>query len=234
MPGVRCTVCDHPLRSEIDTVLIVNKESLRSIARRFKVSHDSLHRHRKKCLPSQQLRAAEQLRDMEANELVAHQIMARRVRIGLLQRTWDDLEQVKTERGAVMRDVPGGSTGLLLRRLRKIGMGKDAEMVEDNELDAVMLRELRKIAEQAARELGQLQAAAPASITNNTVVVFQPGAIQAGSVVAEIDEASQLSSIISRARLAAPEGDLAGVDPADGDVIDLTPQPSSDPSDIDS
>lgn len=54
-----------------------------------------------------------------------------------------------------MAKVAGGKTGLLCRTQKGLGSGKDFEIVDEFELDAALLRELRAHEEQAARELGQ-------------------------------------------------------------------------------
>jgi hypothetical protein len=98
------------------------------------------------------------------------------------------LLQVAKERGEDMRDVPGGSTGLLTRKYKSIGGGNDAEKVEEHELDATLLKEVRGYQEQAAKELGQW--AEPKSAAGRqTLVIVTPaiGATAQRSRPAEID-----------------------------------------------
>ena len=45
MPRV-CTICPHPRRAEIDQALVTGNAPLRDIARQYRVSKDSLARHR--------------------------------------------------------------------------------------------------------------------------------------------------------------------------------------------
>lgn len=63
-----------------------------------------------------------------------------------------------------MRDVPGGHTGLLLRKVKRITVeSEDSEgkthygqrEIVEHELDGTMLREFRDYMKQAAQELGQ-------------------------------------------------------------------------------
>jgi hypothetical protein len=54
-----------------------------------------------------------------------------------------------------MASVPGGATGLLVRRVKRIGTGPSAGAVEEFAVDTRILRELRAHEQQAARELGQ-------------------------------------------------------------------------------
>lgn len=51
--------------------------------------------------------------------------------------------------------VPGGETGLLVRQLKQIGAGRDAQVVEEYAVDVGLLKEIRATEEQAAKELGQ-------------------------------------------------------------------------------
>lgn len=70
---------------------------------------------------------------------------------------WLRMRRIIDERAAApgMLDIPGGTTGLLVKRLRQVGTGKNAEVVEEYELDAALLRELREIENLVANELGQ-------------------------------------------------------------------------------
>ena len=55
-----------------------------------------------------------------------HAIARRHRRVARLQDRWDRLDQVVQERAAdpQMQDVPGGKTGLLVRRIKVIGSGQ--------------------------------------------------------------------------------------------------------------
>lgn len=77
-------------------------------------------------------------------------------RLGALQQRWELLEQVRRERAAEMGDeAPGGGTGLLVRKFKTLGSGAAAETVREYAVDTGMLREIRELEEQAARELQQ-------------------------------------------------------------------------------
>ncbi len=78
-------------------------------------------------------------------------------RIDRLNADWLRLQQVIAERAAdpTMADVPGGTTGLLVRTVKALGHGADARIVEEYAVDTGLLRELRAHEEQAAKELGQ-------------------------------------------------------------------------------
>lgn len=54
-----------------------------------------------------------------------------------------------------MAEVPGGDTGLLVRKLKSIGSGENTKTVEEYAVDTGLLSELREHEKQAAQELGQ-------------------------------------------------------------------------------
>lgn len=78
-------------------------------------------------------------------------------RVAALQDRWDRMKRVIAERAESpeMQNVAGGTTGLLVRQLKKIGAGADAEIVEEFVIDAALLKEMREHEKQAAQELGQ-------------------------------------------------------------------------------
>lgn len=78
-------------------------------------------------------------------------------RIDAYNDRWRRLRQVIVARAddPELRDVPGGSTGMLVRTFKGIGGGERAEMVEEFAVDVGLLRELRELEKQAAQDLGQ-------------------------------------------------------------------------------
>jgi transcriptional regulator of acetoin/glycerol metabolism len=64
-----CTICKHPKRDEIDKALI-SGESLRGIARRFKVDDSSLDRHKSDHLAQRLLKAEEVKEKLSAKALL--------------------------------------------------------------------------------------------------------------------------------------------------------------------
>jgi len=78
-------------------------------------------------------------------------------RIEDLDDRWRRLHDIIEARAKEYANVPGGSTGLLVRRVRSIGAGANARNVEEYELDRGLLKALLDIQKQAAKELGQLE-----------------------------------------------------------------------------
>jgi transposase-like protein len=77
-------------------------------------------------------------------------------RVDRLNRDWLRLQKVIEERAAdpKMAGVPGGDTGLLTRDVKGVGSGEGFRLVELYEVDAAILKELREIERQAAKEIG--------------------------------------------------------------------------------
>jgi hypothetical protein len=86
-----------------------------------------------------------------------HAIRDREDRVAALNERWEALLQVVEERGAdpSMQDVPGGPSGLVVRKMRTVGKGQDTKIIEEYEVDVATLKELRECEKQAAIEQGQ-------------------------------------------------------------------------------
>jgi hypothetical protein len=94
----------------------------------------------------------------ELGDTARRRAIGRRTRrVAALDRRWQDLRRVIEERAAdpAAQNIPGGSTGLLVRRSRVLGHGAQCHTIEQWELDVGLLRELRSHERQAAQELGQ-------------------------------------------------------------------------------
>lgn len=96
-------------------------------------------------------------------EIRKHGIAVRENRVRALDRRWRKMRSVIEARGAdpTMQDVPGGSTGLMVRTIKRVTVEDDDEGtktsrdVEEFAVDTGVLRELREHEKQAAQELGQ-------------------------------------------------------------------------------
>ena len=99
-------------------------------------------------------------------------ISERDQRVRCLQDFHDKLVTVVKERAEAveMAGAPGGKTGLLCRRLKMIGSGKDAEIVEEFEVDTATLKEIRAHMDQAAIELGQRVEIHQVDVQTSTVI----------------------------------------------------------------
>lgn len=105
--------------------------------------------------PEFQERVAEHVAAFQA-AMLRHSIAKRHKRIATLDRLHEKALSVIEERAAKMGDdAPGASTGLMVKSFKQIGAGPDAYAVEEYAVDTALLREIRAIEEQAAKELGQ-------------------------------------------------------------------------------
>lgn len=96
-------------------------------------------------------------RDRWRRELAAKGLVEKRNRVDALNERWEKMRQIIAERAEDedVANVAGGKTGLIIHRMRVIGTGKNAQLVDEYEVDTGLLKELRAHEEQAAKELGQ-------------------------------------------------------------------------------
>jgi hypothetical protein len=89
-------------------------------------------------------------------------IPKRRRRIAELNKRWLSGLRIIRERAADPRaaQAPGGSTGLLARRVKVIGSGANAHELEEWRYDAALMRDLLAMERQAAEEGAPLEALA--------------------------------------------------------------------------
>ena len=88
-------------------------------------------------------------------EFVAGQIAERQYRLAMLQDLLDRLLALIEERAVAYRDVkPGGASGLLMRRVRMIGTGKNTVRIEEYTFDRAVVTEILAGLKQAAIEVG--------------------------------------------------------------------------------
>ena len=124
------------------------------IARKVGVGRATLFRWMRQ--PKFQARVA-QVRE-ELGELTLRYSLALRGRRLLnLDQRHEALCEIVRERGASpeMRTVPGGRTGFIVRKVKRIGSGKSARVVEEYEFDAALARAFLDLEERAAREVGE-------------------------------------------------------------------------------
>ncbi len=87
-------------------------------------------------------------------------VARRHRRVRAMNDRWRKMKQVLRERAAApeMENVPGGKTGLLVRKVKSIGGGDSAREVEEYEVDTGLLKEIRDLEKQVAQEVGQWEA----------------------------------------------------------------------------
>ena len=91
-----------------------------------------------------------EIRSALAEGIIQREITNRNARVGLLQGLVDRMRRVIEERAAEMADVPGGSSGLLVKTYK----GKDTATAV-YKFDAALVKALRETCKQVAIEIGQ-------------------------------------------------------------------------------
>lgn len=78
-------------------------------------------------------------------------------RVDRLNRDWHKLQRIVEERAtsAEMKDVPGGTTGLIVHNVKGVGRGEDFQLIDLYEVDTGLLQAIAAIEKQASQELGQ-------------------------------------------------------------------------------
>lgn len=164
-------------RLEAAALVAENALSEERIAEAVGVDRRTLFRWRQ--VPEFQARVAEHIAELEAATL-RYGIAKRRRRVAALDDRWNRLQRVIEERAAdpKMADVPGGTTGLVVRQVKLVKVYTSSEdeppgddeassetevlysakrdvQVEEYTVDAPLLKEIRATEEQASKELGQ-------------------------------------------------------------------------------
>jgi hypothetical protein len=89
--------------------------------------------------------------------LLSNGILTKQNRLDALNDRHGRMRRVIDERATdpSMGAVAGGATGLLVHRERMIGTGRNAQRVDEYEVDTGLLAEMRATEKQAAQELGE-------------------------------------------------------------------------------
>lgn len=88
-------------------------------------------------------------------EIRRHGIAIVERRVAALDDRWRRMKRVIEARAIEHAEVPGGDTGLLVRKLKNLGSGVLAQVVAEYEVDTGLISEMRAHEKQAAEELGQ-------------------------------------------------------------------------------
>jgi len=145
-----------------------------------------VHRHKRTHLHLQVKRALA-TREAEAVANVLPAIARREERIQNQQDRYERMQRVIVERGEdpSMQDVPGGRSGLLVRKYKQIGSGDNVQLVEEYTVDAPLLKEVRELEKHVTEELGQYNEGAAPGQHGPTVIIVRPP-VEAGQIPAEL------------------------------------------------
>lgn len=89
--------------------------------------------------------------------VLRHGVAVLERRVAALDDRWRHMLRIIDERttSPLMKDVPGGTTGLLVHTVKGLGSGGAFRVIDEFTLDCGLLRELREHEKQAAQEFGQ-------------------------------------------------------------------------------
>ena len=99
----------------------------------------------------------EEIKRVITERILRREICKRQARIDAAQDRWQRMMGVIVARAEDpdMRNAAGGDQGVLVRRLKMLGAGENAQLVEEFEFDAALMREIREIEKQVAIETGE-------------------------------------------------------------------------------
>ena len=158
-PGAQCTICNHPLRVEIDKALVAGA-TYREIAQRFGVSRDALYRHRKNGHIAEQIAKAAKKKEIQ---------QAKEVQAAILAQEAQEVADAQTILDEVSR-LKGRALTIL-----------DRAETEGTREACMALREVRGIIELLAKVRGELKSDGP------TINIIQnPQFVEFKSVVLEV------------------------------------------------
>lgn len=105
-------------------------------------------------------------------------------RIRGLDEDWRALEDVQLARAAdkTYADVPGYSTGRMVHTYKSVGSGRDAQVVDEFQVDTGVIAERRNLVESAARLLGQMPKQGGDTYNDNRRVTYIREVHTGGSV----------------------------------------------------
>lgn len=141
-------------KQERAAVLVAEDElSNEDIARQCGVTRKTVDRW--KTEPEFKARVSQIIRDLSEN-LERYAIARRDLRVAEYNERRRLLIEVRRQRAEQLKDeAPGGDTGLIVRQVKVIGGGRDAELVTEYAVDTGLLKAQLDLEKQAAIEAGQ-------------------------------------------------------------------------------
>jgi transposase-like protein len=140
----------NPQQEQAAQLVAEGRHEYIEIAEKVGVERRTLHRWRK---DKKFAARVEQISAELSDRLLKRAIARKEYRVMVLNRMHTKIETLIEERAANMgEEIAGGGTGLLVRQYKVSGENQVTEYV----YDSAAVRDLLKIQEQAAKELGQL------------------------------------------------------------------------------
>jgi Helix-turn-helix of insertion element transposase len=141
----------NPLQEKAAQLLAEGRYELGEIAEKIEVDRVTLYRWRKD--PEFAARVEEISREFAAAAL-KRGLARKEYRVNTLANLHSKLQEVIEERAAdpVLANIPGGQTGLIVQQFKVSG----ETVIPEYAIDTGLIKEIRAIQEQVAKELGQL------------------------------------------------------------------------------
>lgn len=170
MGRTNCSICRHSDRASIDIAMLAG-ESDSAIARRWNLTQTAATIHRAKHLVTSPAQMTPALREAHETALARFAISSKVDRVSRIQSLIDRMDSLMASRARAYSHVPGGDSGLLVARQREVA----GEVVHEEVLDAMVLKEYRELLRQAAGELGQWDVTGKAARedTGTSITVIQ-------------------------------------------------------------
>jgi hypothetical protein len=154
-----CKVCVHPDIVFINRQLLDPTISIRQVSQHYKFSTTTTLKHKTSCIPHALARIE---RSALTNAVLALKgaLVAKQQRLEAIDDAFARLRRVWDERAAdpELQNVPGGKTGIVVKRLKALGGGQHMQIVEEYEIDTDSIDQYRRLVEHAAKEMGDFGA----------------------------------------------------------------------------
>jgi hypothetical protein len=90
-----------------------------------------------------------------AEDFVSGQVRERTYRVLVLDEMLGRMRRLVESRAKKLKDIPGGESGMLVRKLKALGRGKDFQVIEEYEFDAALVNQIRETTKEISIECGQ-------------------------------------------------------------------------------
>ena len=142
-----------PERKRAALLIAMHELSVPEIARQVGVSAGTIYKW--KNLPIFQEEVAHQFDELN-RAVLRLPIAQKRKRVEILNELKAKILQVIEERAREYAgEAPGSGTGILAKTIKQVGVGQNMQIIEEWAIDVSAIREILKLDEQTAKELGQ-------------------------------------------------------------------------------
>ena len=204
-------------RQIIACALVVDGLTEKEICEREGIAESTLSNWKRK---SEFIEKCDEIRNAYAQAVRLRGIAVREKRVAQANQRHQALMQIVAERAndPDMQRVPGGKTGYLVRDVKQIGKGADAERIELFTLDVGLLNELRQIEKQVAQDLGQwtLQHQIQGQITHTHGIESALAKVYGETNAHHTTEAQTIEATYQTCDPTAAAGDSGSSDPLEG------------------